>query len=81
MRHGAAAFPAESLSSRRHRPPPPPEETPEIDARRFAPIGQGAKQEIAAGHVPGAVILVGHRGKTVYRKAFGQRALTPRACP
>jgi uncharacterized protein YbbC (DUF1343 family)/CubicO group peptidase (beta-lactamase class C family) len=62
-------------------PPPPPTEAPEIDARRFAPIGQGAKQEIAAGHVPGAVILVGHRGKTVYRKAFGQRVLTPRALP
>ena len=62
-------------------PPPPPEEAPEIDARRFAPIGQGAKQEIAAGHVPGAVILVGNRGKTVYRKAFGLRALTPRALP
>jgi uncharacterized protein YbbC (DUF1343 family)/CubicO group peptidase (beta-lactamase class C family) len=61
-------------------PPPPPEE-PEIDARRFAPIGQGAKEEIAAGHVPGAVILVGHGGKTVYRKAFGVRALTPRAMP
>ncbi len=61
--------------------PPPPTEAPEIDARRFAPIGQGARQEIAAGHVPGAVILVGHRGKTVYRKAFGLRALTPRALP
>jgi len=63
-------------------PPPPPEpEFPEIDARRFAPVSQGARQEIAAGHVPGAVILVGHRGKTVYRKAFGQRALEPRALP
>ena len=62
-------------------PPPPRPEAPEIDARRFAPIGQGARQEIAAGHVPGAVILVGHRGKTVYRKAFGLRALTPRALP
>ncbi len=54
---------------------------PEIDARRFAPIGQGARQEIAAGHVPGAVILVGHRGKTVYRKAFGQCALMPLCRP
>ena len=62
-------------------PPPPPPETGEIDARRFAAINQGAKQEVAAGHVPGAVILVGHRGKTVYRKAFGMRALEPRALP
>jgi len=62
-------------------PAPPPEETGEIDARRFAGINQGAMQEVAAGHVPGAVILVGHRGKTVYRKAFGMRALEPRAVP
>ncbi|MBU4274043.1 MAG: DUF1343 domain-containing protein [Planctomycetes bacterium] len=62
-------------------PPPPPPETGEIDARRFALISQGAKQEVAAGHVPGAVILVGHRGKTVYRKAFGQCALMPRCTP
>ena len=72
-------FPRSSSSRRlrRHRPP----RRPEIDARRFAPIGQGARQEIAAGHVPGAVILVGHRGKTVYRKAFGQCALMPLCRP
>ena len=62
-------------------PPPPPEETPEIDSRRFAKIDQVAREEVAAGHVPGAVILVGHRGKTVYRKAFGQCALMPRCQP
>ena len=64
-------------------PPPlsPPPETPEIDSRRFAKIDQVAKEEVAAGHVPGAVILVGHRGKTVYRKAFGQCALMPRCQP
>jgi uncharacterized protein YbbC (DUF1343 family) len=63
------------------QPPPLQPEPPEIDARRFANIDQVAKQEVAAGHVPGAVILVGHRGKTVYRKAFGNRALEPRALP
>jgi uncharacterized protein YbbC (DUF1343 family)/CubicO group peptidase (beta-lactamase class C family) len=63
-------------------PPPPPEpEAGEIDARRFANIDQAAREEVAAGHIPGAVILVGHRGKTVYRKAFGSRALEPRALP
>ncbi len=29
-------------------------------------------------HPPGAVVIVGHRGKMVYRKAFGFRALEPR---
>ena len=62
-------------------PPPPKPSAPEIDSRRFAKIDQAAKEEVAAGHIPGAVILVGHRGKTVYRKAFGLRALTPRALP
>ena len=62
-------------------PPPPPEERLEIDSRRFAKIDQVAREEVAAGHVPGAVILVGHRGKTVYRKAFGQCALEPAPCP
>ncbi|HZK13763.1 MAG TPA: serine hydrolase domain-containing protein, partial [Desulfobaccales bacterium] len=62
-------------------PPPPPEESLEIDSRRFAKIDLVAREEVAAGHVPGAVILVGHRGKTVYRKAFGQCALMPRCQP
>jgi uncharacterized protein YbbC (DUF1343 family)/CubicO group peptidase (beta-lactamase class C family) len=62
-------------------PPPPPEESLEIGSRRFAKIDQVAREEVAAGHIPGAVILVGHRGKTVYRKAFGQCALMPRCQP
>jgi uncharacterized protein YbbC (DUF1343 family)/CubicO group peptidase (beta-lactamase class C family) len=60
-------------------PPRPKPPAPEIEAWRFAGIGLAARQEIAAGHVPGAVILVGHRGRIVYRKAFGLRAVTPAA--
>jgi uncharacterized protein YbbC (DUF1343 family)/CubicO group peptidase (beta-lactamase class C family) len=60
-------------------PPAPPPSTAEIDSPRFARIGQVAKREIAAGHIPGAVILVGHQGQIVYRKAFGLRAVEP--CP
>ena len=62
-------------------PPPQPEESLEIDSRRFAKIDQVAREEVGAGHVPGAVILVGHRGKIVYRKAFGQCALMPLCRP
>src|SRR5262249_38726228 len=29
------------------------------------------------GQMPGAVLLVGHRGQIVYRKAFGERSLEP----
>ena len=32
---------------------------------------------IRDGQLPGAVVLVWHRGETVYRKAFGQRSVTP----
>jgi uncharacterized protein YbbC (DUF1343 family)/CubicO group peptidase (beta-lactamase class C family) len=35
--------------------------------------------EIDAGKLPGAVVLVGHRGRVVYRQAIGQRAIVPRA--
>ena len=31
--------------------------------------------------IPGAVLLVGHNGQVVYRKAFGNRALEPRREP
>jgi len=62
------------------RPEPQPA-PPEIDARRFARIEAVARKEIAAGHLPGAVVLVGHNGKIVYRKAFGLRCLEPRPQP
>ena len=32
---------------------------------------------IEDGRVPGAVVLVGHAGEVVYRKAYGKRALVP----
>lgn len=32
---------------------------------------------IAEGRIPGAVVLVGHGGKVVYRKAYGNRSLEP----
>ena len=42
------------------------------------PIVEGA---IRAGQIPGAVILVGHRGKIVFRQAFGWRTYEPRREP
>lgn len=51
------------------------------DDPRFASIDTAAKEEINAGHLPGAVILVGHQGRVVYRKAFGQRCLEPQPQP
>jgi uncharacterized protein YbbC (DUF1343 family)/CubicO group peptidase (beta-lactamase class C family) len=37
--------------------------------------------QLAAGGVPGAVVVVGHDGKMVYRQAFGQRMVSPQVLP
>jgi uncharacterized protein YbbC (DUF1343 family) len=34
-------------------------------------------QAVAQGAIPGGVVLVGHNGQVVYRKAFGMRSLEP----
>src|SRR5215471_15644742 len=38
-------------------------------------------EAIQQGKTPGAVLLVGHDGKVVYRKAYGKRALVPQVEP
>lgn len=45
---------------------------------RLDVIDSVIKQAIDSGQIPGAVVLVGHHGRVVYRKAFGYRALEPR---
>ena len=35
------------------------------------------EQAVADGTIPGGVLLVGHNGKVIYRKAFGWRSLEP----
>jgi uncharacterized protein YbbC (DUF1343 family)/CubicO group peptidase (beta-lactamase class C family) len=39
------------------------------------------EQAIAEGNIPGAVLVVGHDGKVVYRKAYGERELEPKRRP
>jgi len=39
------------------------------------------QQAVADGNIPGAVLVVGHDGKVVYRKAYGNRALEPKHEP
>lgn len=41
-------------------------------------IGAAVRSAIAAGHLPGAVVLIGHDGHVVYRQAFGDRETVPR---
>jgi uncharacterized protein YbbC (DUF1343 family)/CubicO group peptidase (beta-lactamase class C family) len=35
------------------------------------------EKAVADGYIPGGVVLIGHNGKVVYRKAFGSRSLEP----
>jgi uncharacterized protein YbbC (DUF1343 family)/CubicO group peptidase (beta-lactamase class C family) len=43
----------------------------------FANIDEIMNTAIAHGAIPGGVVLIGHNGKVVYRKAYGQRSLEP----
>jgi uncharacterized protein YbbC (DUF1343 family)/CubicO group peptidase (beta-lactamase class C family) len=45
---------------------------------RLSVIDPIIEQAIRENQVPGAVVVVGHDGQVVYRKAYGSRALTPR---
>jgi uncharacterized protein YbbC (DUF1343 family)/CubicO group peptidase (beta-lactamase class C family) len=36
------------------------------------------EKAIADGNIPGAVLVVGHNGRVIYRKAYGERALEPK---
>jgi uncharacterized protein YbbC (DUF1343 family)/CubicO group peptidase (beta-lactamase class C family) len=46
-------------------------------AAALAPIGAVVEDEIRAGRIPGAVVLIGHAGAVVYRRAFGERQVEP----
>jgi uncharacterized protein YbbC (DUF1343 family)/CubicO group peptidase (beta-lactamase class C family) len=54
--------------------------SPEV-ALRLQGIGEVVQEEIGAGHIPGAVVVVGLGGRVVYRQAFGRQALLPRPVP
>ena len=55
--------------------------TQNIGEKQLVPIAEMAKKAIQAGKIPGAVILISHQGKIVYRRAFGFRALKPKKLP
>ena len=57
--------------------PLPPATPATADQARFAPLDALLKDAVEKGNAPGAVLLVGHNGAVVYRKAYGNRALEP----
>ena len=55
---------------------------PQADsADTFSTVDAVVQQAVDGGSIPGAVLVVGHAGKVVHRKAFGSRALEPRTEP
>jgi len=48
---------------------------------RLRVIDPIVQQAVRDGQIPGAVVVVGHDGRIVYRKAYGWRALEPRREP
>ena len=48
-----------------------------MNAEKLNRIDALVEKDIADKKLPGAVVIVGHKGKIVYRKAFGNRALVP----
>ena len=51
--------------------------TPSSSQSGFAPLDALLRDAVEKGNAPGAVLLVGHNGAVVYRKAYGNRALEP----
>jgi uncharacterized protein YbbC (DUF1343 family)/CubicO group peptidase (beta-lactamase class C family) len=45
---------------------------------RLGGVDSVIEQAVADGNIPGAVLVVGHDGAVIYRKAYGNRALEPK---
>jgi uncharacterized protein YbbC (DUF1343 family)/CubicO group peptidase (beta-lactamase class C family) len=54
---------------------------PEIRQEQLSHLETVVQEAIREGACPGAVLLVGHDGKVVFRRAIGNRALVPRSEP
>ena len=48
-----------------------------MSAEKLNQIDALVEKDITDKKLPGAVVVIGHKGKIVYRKAFGNRALVP----
>jgi uncharacterized protein YbbC (DUF1343 family) len=68
---GARAFPGQVTAG------------PEVGLteEKLAAIASVAEEAIRTGKCPGAVVVIGHEARVIYRKAFGHRALVPEELP
>ena len=58
-----------------------PQRLPAVSEPRLSRLNTIIPSQLAAGGVPGAVVIVGHQGKIIYRQAFGQRMVSPQVLP
>src|ERR1035441_7402541 len=56
--------------------PPGSSSMPDASITRSA-VSTGTEHAIQEGRIPGAVLLIGHNGQIVHRKAYGKRAQVP----
>lgn len=47
----------------------------------FAPVEESIQSMVAAGDIPGAVVLIGQGDQILYQRAFGSRTLVPHPVP
>jgi uncharacterized protein YbbC (DUF1343 family)/CubicO group peptidase (beta-lactamase class C family) len=52
-----------------------------MSSERLSKIDDAVRESIGRKETPGAVVLVGRKGRIVYRKAFGDRAIEPKREP
>lgn len=61
--------------------PAKPARPPEISQAHLGYIDDAIHDAMREGLCPGAVVVVGHQGQVVYRRAFGQRMVDPAPAP
>jgi uncharacterized protein YbbC (DUF1343 family)/CubicO group peptidase (beta-lactamase class C family) len=76
-----AALFALVLASGSYADSPPNRPTRSLDRERLARIDPVVRQAIAQQNMPGAVVLIVHRGQVVFRKAYGSRSKQPVETP
>ena len=53
------------------------ESLPAAGESRLKNVDAIMERAVASGNIPGGVVLIGHNGKVIYRRAFGERSLEP----
>jgi uncharacterized protein YbbC (DUF1343 family)/CubicO group peptidase (beta-lactamase class C family) len=48
---------------------------------QFVAVDDAINRAIRESQIPGAVVLIGHKGEVVHRKAYGERSLEPKRAP